>query len=394
MNRPAVVIIGHGSRREESNQRFVELVEAYQARHPELDVSYGYIELAKPDMSEALSAAARQSDEVIVLPMQLFHALHVKNDIPLAIREAEAEFPAVRFIAADALGVHPKLAELACKRACETGVLPCKQSEDVAVVVVGRGSSDPGANSDFFKQVRLIAEGKNLRWVLPSYIAMTEPRVDNVLDLVARTRPKKLLVLPYLLLTGVLIERLRDKVAEFTKTYPWVNAVVAEPLGMDELLFEVFDERLEQTVNGREPLPCVTCKYRIELPEQEEHVGGLKSLLWSQRHRFTHTQAMPADHAHKAMKKHVLVCGNVDCAERGSIRLLAALRASLKEKGLRKQIEVTRTACMGRCGEGPTVAIYPDGVWYRGVQAEDVEELVEKHLLGDNLVARLVDDIM
>ena len=49
---------------------------------------------------------------------------------------------------------------------------------------------------------------------------------------------------------------------------------------------------------------------------------------------------------------------------------------------------------MGRCGEGPTVAVYPDGVWYRGVREEDAKDLVEEHLLGDRLVARLVDDIM
>ena len=49
---------------------------------------------------------------------------------------------------------------------------------------------------------------------------------------------------------------------------------------------------------------------------------------------------------------------------------------------------------MGRCGEGPTLVVYPDGVWYRGVHADDAEELVREHLLGDRLVARLVDNIM
>jgi (2Fe-2S) ferredoxin len=49
---------------------------------------------------------------------------------------------------------------------------------------------------------------------------------------------------------------------------------------------------------------------------------------------------------------------------------------------------------MGRCGEGPTLAVYPDGVWYRGVQVSDAEDLVNEHLLADRLVARLVDNIM
>jgi (2Fe-2S) ferredoxin len=49
---------------------------------------------------------------------------------------------------------------------------------------------------------------------------------------------------------------------------------------------------------------------------------------------------------------------------------------------------------MGRCGEGPTVAVYPDGVWYRGVNAADANELVDQHLVRDRLVARLIDGIM
>lgn len=49
---------------------------------------------------------------------------------------------------------------------------------------------------------------------------------------------------------------------------------------------------------------------------------------------------------------------------------------------------------MGRCGEGPIVAVYPDGIWYRNVSEEDAAQLVAEHLLGDRLVAGLVDRIM
>lgn len=394
MSRRAVVIIGHGSRQAASNDRFVEVVEAYQRRRADFDVSHGYIELASPEMSDALRAAAQQAEEVVVLPMQLFHALHVKNDIPLVLKELRSEFSRVRFLAADALGPHPSLAALAWKRACETGVLPCQDPSDVSVVMVGRGASDPGATSDFYKVVRLFAEGRGLRWVMPCFIAIAEPGLDQTLDFIARTRPGKLLVVPYFLLTGVLIDRIEEKVRAFARDYPWVPVEIASPLGLDELLFEVFDERIEQAFSGSHALPCDTCRYRIALPNQEEHLGGLKTLLWSQRHRLTHNQAMPHTHAHKPMKKHVLICGNVDCADRGAIGLLSTLRAELKQRGLRKEIEVTRTACMGRCGEGPTVAVYPDGIWYRGVQADDVKELIEEHLTNDRIVARLVDNIM
>ena len=130
------------------------------------------------------------------------------------------------------------------------------------------------------------------------------------------------------------------------------------------------------------------------MPGLASQVGGLRALLYSVRHTYTHAQATMPVHAHKPLKKHVLVCGNADCVDRGSIGVLEAIRRDVKEAGRARDIKVTRTACMGRCGEGPTVAVYPDGVWYRGVRAIDASEIVREHLIDDRLVGRLVDDIL
>jgi (2Fe-2S) ferredoxin len=163
---------------------------------------------------------------------------------------------------------------------------------------------------------------------------------------------------------------------------------------MHEGLFRVLDERLHQVIVGTGNLPCDTCQYRVPMSPIANDVGGLKALLWSVRHITTHSQAMPHLHAHKPMRKHVLVCGNVDCASRGSVMLAGTLRRLLKRAGHEQSVRVTKTGCMGRCGEGPTVAVYPDGIWYRGVKVEDAPELVNEHFVNDRLVARLVDAIM
>jgi (2Fe-2S) ferredoxin len=131
----------------------------------------------------------------------------------------------------------------------------------------------------------------------------------------------------------------------------------------------------------------------VPLPQLEANVGGLRAMLWSLRHGFTHAQAMPHVHAHKPIAKHVLVCANADCADRGSLAVVDEIRRRVKHAG-RRDIRVTRTSCMGRCGEGPTLVVYPDGIWYRNVTAGDAGELVKEHLLGDRIVARLVDNIM
>ena len=398
----AIVLIGHGSRRGQANTGFEEYVAAYRAAHPEFSVSHGYVELAEPFMGDAIRAAAREHECVVAMPLLLFRSGHAKNDLPLLLNEIRRDFPEREFLAADTLGVHPDLCDLVFRRACETDLIAydtqaqseAKGLENTAVIFVGRGSSDPDANGDFYKQMRIFSEGRGFGWVLPCFIGITEPTLDQALNLVARARPERLIIAPYLLQPGVLIERIRDQLEKFRAEYPWVRAAVAEPLGMDAAVLGVVHERIRQAITGQTALPCDTCKFRVALPSQAEHVGGLKALLWSARHTFTHNQAMPHEHAHKPIRKHVLVCGNVDCAGNGSIRALAALRSGLKRRGLLKEIVVTQTSCMGHCGAGPNVVVYPDGIWYLGVMESDIEELIDELLVGDRLVARLVDNIM
>ncbi len=262
------------------------------------------------------------------------------------------------------------------------------------LLVVGRGSSDPDANADLCKMARLIAEGRGLLHVEPTFIGVTSPRVEASLELVARMRPERLVVLPYLLFAGRLVSRLSEDVAAFASRHPWIRTAVAPHLGVDERLLAVLDERIQHARDGSALLPCDACQYRTALPGLASQVGGLRALLHSARHTLTHSQAAMPLHAHRPLRKHVLVCGNADCVDRGSIGLLDALRRGVRRAGRARDIKVTRTSCMGRCGEGPTVAIYPDGVWYRGVRESDAPEIIDQHLLQDRLVGRLVDDIL
>lgn len=390
-----VLIVGHGSRDPDANTELEALVAAYRAARPAWQVSHGYVELATPALGPALGALAARASihRVIAVPLFLFLAGHAKNDIPIALDEARRAHPGVQFTATRALGVHPSLVELAYERA-RPALERSRELANTAVIVVGRGSSDPDANGDFCKLVRLFGEGRGLGPVVPAFIGITTPRFDAAAELVARGRPERIVVVPYFLFAGRLIERLRGQVEAFQARYPWIAIELAPHLGGDERLFGILDERVDEAIRGSAPLPCDTCQYRRPVSGVTANVGGVRALLWSLRHAFTHSQAMPHVHAHRPITKHVLVCANADCAERGSVKLLVALRRRVKAAGRELDIRVTRTNCLGRCGEGPTVAVYPDGIWYRGVHESDAAELVDEHLLGDRLVSRLVDNIM
>ena len=96
-------------------------------------------------------------------------------------------------------------------------------------------------------------------------------------------------------------------------------------------------------------------------------------------------------------KKHVFVClherepGNErgDCSSKGSPELLKALKKALKSRGLGDEIRANKSGCLDNCEHGCSVVVYPEGVWYGGVGLEDVEELVDRHLVEGKPVERL-----
>lgn len=392
MAETCVLLIGHGSREQGANLEFEDVVATYRATRPALRVESAYIELASPLLSEALAQLAPEVSRIVVVPLFLFASGHVKNDIPIAIDDVRRRFPHVEIVAAPVLGVHPTLVDVAWSRAHDA--IAAAPLDKTLLLVVGRGSSDPDANGDFCKVARLVGEQRGLFHVEPTFIGITKPSVEASLDLVARMRPGHVTVLPYLLFAGRLLTRLSSQVGAFAERHPWIRASLAAHLGNDPRVLSLIDERVEQALERRALLPCDTCQYRTALPGLASQVGGLRALLYSVRHSYTHAQAMMPIHTHKPLKKHVLVCGNADCVDRGSIALLEAIRRDVKDAGLGREVKVTRTSCMGRCGEGPTVAVYPDGVWYRGVREADSREIVREHLLEDRLVGRLVDDIL
>ncbi len=396
--RTAILLVGHGSREERANGEFEELVAAYRSalleRGDATTVVHAYVELAQPLLDHALRELAAVHERIVVMPLFLFLVGHAKNDIPIALSRARAAYPSVEFLSARELGVHTAMLEIAFDRAKAVARLETPDASRTAVVIVGRGSSDPGANAEFYKLARLFSEGRGFASLVPCFIGITSPLVPDALEMAARSRPDGILVVPYFLFDGRLTEKLTGQVAQFSERYPWIRCSIARHLGADLRLVGVIDERVTEVLAGRAPLPCDSCQYRAPIAGVIKNVGGERALLWSLRHSWTHGQAAPHRHAHRPLTKHVLVCGNVDCADGGSIPLIEALRRMVKDAGRQSDIRVTRTSCMGRCGEGPTVAVYPDGIWYRKVHEGDAEELVHEHLLGDRLVARLIDNIM
>ena len=89
-------------------------------------------------------------------------------------------------------------------------------------------------------------------------------------------------------------------------------------------------------------------------------------------------------------KKDILICGDTGCLVSNSQDIIANLRAEVKAAGLDGDVNVVQTGCFGFCAQGPIVKIMPDNVFYVKVKPEDAKEIVQTHIVGHNLVERLV----
>ncbi len=97
-------------------------------------------------------------------------------------------------------------------------------------------------------------------------------------------------------------------------------------------------------------------------------------------------------------ERHVFICVNErspshprgSCAQKQSKAVAAAFKAALKARGLKGRVRANKAQCLDQCEHGPTVVVYPEQVWYGFVQPEDVEEIVDRHIVGGEPVARLV----
>jgi (2Fe-2S) ferredoxin len=143
-------------------------------------------------------------------------------------------------------------------------------------------------------------------------------------------------------------------------------------------------------------MSCDTCKYKVELDGYEEDVGGARAMLRALTHQETHADRENVDddpHVHDAPEKHVAVCTNQTCGADGAPAVLERLRQAVRDSEA-CDAHVTRSSCLGRCGEGPIVAVYPDGVWYGGVDPDDADEVVSSHLDRGRIVSELVDQTL
>ena len=271
-----ILICGHGSRNKLAITEFQELTRLIQKKYPSILVEFGFLEFAKPSLTDALDKLRNSSiKKVIAIPAMLFAAGHVKNDIPSLLMNY-AKKTDIEIIYGRELGINNLMISAACERVKEVfqknnSLIP----EESLLVLVGRGSSDPDANSNVSKITRMVVEGVGLGWGETVFSGVTFPLVEPGLRNVVRLGYKNIIIFPYFLFSGVLVTRIKRQSDLVALDNPHVEFHEAKYLSSHKYVVQTFVERIEEIINDESNnfMNCSLCKYRSNLFGFEKEVG-------------------------------------------------------------------------------------------------------------------------
>ena len=276
-HRTGIMVCGHGSRDPEAISEFELVAAGLKTRLPDLAIETGFLEFARPIIREGLEKlAARGVGRILAMPGMLFAASHVKNDLPWEVNSFAAEYPGIELRFSRELAIEPKLLKAAAERIAEAearapGAVPRAES---LLLVVGRGTNDPDANSNIAKIARMLSEGMGFGWAEIAFSGVANPLVEPGLRRAARLGFRRIVVFPYFLFTGVLVKRIYAAVDRVAALHPELDVVKAGYLRDHPMVLDCFVDRIAETVDGEPAMNCRLCKYRTQIIGYETAVGA------------------------------------------------------------------------------------------------------------------------
>ncbi|MGX9134567.1 sirohydrochlorin chelatase [Rummeliibacillus sp. JY-2-4R] len=269
----AILFVGHGSQLAAGNEEVTNFIEQLK---PTLDqnllVECCFLEFASPNIAQGIdNCVAKGATEIHVVPIILLQAGHSKIHIPAAIDAGIAKYPNINIFYARPLGIHESIFDILKERLVEKGFDIGEKNDDTAILLIGRGGSDVDANSDFYKIARMLWEQLNVLTVESAFMGVTFPTVEQGIERCVKLGAKKIVMLPYFLFTGILMERMQGMRADFASEYPNVDVKLANYFGYHKSLQIVLNDRIEESLQGEVKMNCDTCQYRINAAEFVEH---------------------------------------------------------------------------------------------------------------------------
>ena len=299
MKKETILLVGHGSREAAGNDEIMAFAAQWRLRQPQWHIEVCFIEFSEITMRVGLARVAQHADRVLVLPLILNAAGHVKMDIPQAIDGARLAFPHTQFLYAPHLtACDPILSILKRRLRKAMQSLDMPDPTTTGVIVLGRGSSDRQANGDMAKMARWLMEESDHELVDLAFTGITYPRIEKVVQRQHMLGMTQIVVLPYYLYNGTLVERISRQVAHLKAQYPQIRFAASTYFGFEKEIFELLEQRVHDLQHGHHQvtMPCDGCKFRDFAVEH-----GLGGHHHDDAH---HHHDHPHDHHHDHQHEH------------------------------------------------------------------------------------------
>lgn len=273
MNDTAILLVGHGSRNRDGNTEIQQFASAWRALHPDWRIDVCFIEHADILVPAGLDRAATGSRRVIVLPFILNAAGHVKMELPAAIAAARQRHPAVEFACTRHLGMGREiLAVLQAQLDRLMQTLGMADPRTTGVILLGRGSSDAGANGEMARMSRWLYEDNDHELVDLAFTGVAWPRLETVVQRQQRLGMGQICIVPVYLFTGVLMERIHAQVARLRSQHAQTTFALGTHFGFDRGVFALLDARVADAgLPQGGLLECDGCKYRQAAEAEHFH---------------------------------------------------------------------------------------------------------------------------
>lgn len=268
----AILLIGHGSRKTEGNEEVLRFADIWRTQHPDWRIEVCFIEYADVLMDEGLDRAAANSKKVIAVPLILNAAGHVKMEMPQAVEAARARHPGVEFVCTPHLGMGREIYDILQHRIEHLlHDLAAPDPRTTGIILLGRGSSDAGANGEIAKMARWVFEDRQHDLVDIAFTGITLPRLESVVQRQVKLGMTQIVIQPVYLFTGVLIERIGQQVARLRLSYPHIAFALGGYFGFDKDVYKLAEARVNSHASTGGMLECDGCKYRLAAADDHDH---------------------------------------------------------------------------------------------------------------------------
>jgi sirohydrochlorin cobaltochelatase len=299
LTQTTILLAGHGSRKAAGNQEIEQFAAQWRTRHPDWRIEVCFIEHAEILLNDGLDRAAKGARRVVMIPFILNAAGHVKMELPAALNAARARHPEVEFVVTRHLGMgREMLTVLQGQLDALMNALHVPDPKNTGVILLGRGSSDAGANGELARMARWIFEANDHELVDLAFTGVTWPRLEIVVQRQVLLGMKQICIVPVYLFTGVLIERIQAQVERLKQQYPQIAFALGTHFGFDPAIFELLDTKArEHELAAGSLLECDGCKYR-EAAEAEHLHDHSHTASGGCGASASATPAAAHDHAH------------------------------------------------------------------------------------------------